>query len=897
MRPALLAPSLLAGILLAAGAAAADWRQFRGDEFRSGRSYDRVPGPLTDVWSWEPGPFKASRPFGSVAVLKDRLFAFSMENQAPYVVCMDARTGARLWQQALGPGAVPARPDVGPAVTEDGLVYAYGGAFSNARDARAYRGLDGRLVAAVQLPSGGIPAEAELVLRRIFLLHGTRATALIPPGPRAHFRLKGPFSMGPPLLAGGGLTAVSWKDLVMQWSAGSVPEYTRVAHFSPGYQHMDLTPPPYFEGFPSAVVPGGVVVADDAARRFIGVLYPGRSMGWHWDIPWSVGVPSTEGNRLFFGIGGQGARAGLMALGAGTGERLWMFPRIAPPADMQAVSNIFEQYRMSHVASGTPIHPYSMLGAGYDVVPEELPHRTARQPVLPGFEPSGRDVRVEPHGRRGRGRGGPAGRAGEPAPVSPVASVDGMQQVMQCPTPGHFYNIGLVLANRRVHGWIANSLVSLDQATGEPAWIREHPQFHPVTDLVATQDELIVCQGQGTLPTAPPALWGMDLQTGRLTWTTPLPHAGRLAVAHGMVFVNSGEMVTAFAPAERTFRMAIDSPEKSHYRSAAGEPGEPVPSPECGVPEEQPAPAPPKILPPLISEKQPARPLSGLADATTLRLRFGQPLERLVQAARERRRVSGDAPRVLVLDWLTPDRRARIGGQGGHWDAATVRSFADTCARVAAEFQPEHFEIAADVNVFLAYHPTQVEEVRSLLRAASAAIKKAAPGARTVASYNVEVLNGTYGRARYFPFGDVPVQPDAAVQRQLSLLAEVDEVGLTTYPQSGNIGAEQVQPGYLLQSAARLGSRPLLVTRIGVRADQAGPTGLVNQAKFLKRVNRALYWLNAQVVAYPDVVGGKEAETALQAGEEARPALELWRDMLGWKRVESLTAAQYGARR
>ena len=29
--------------------------------------------------------------------------------------------------------------------TEDGLVYAYGGAFSNARDARAFRGQDGRL--------------------------------------------------------------------------------------------------------------------------------------------------------------------------------------------------------------------------------------------------------------------------------------------------------------------------------------------------------------------------------------------------------------------------------------------------------------------------------------------------------------------------------------------------------------------------------------------------------------------------------------------------------------------------------------------------------------------------------------------------------------------------------
>src|SRR5688572_21348422 len=129
MRRQLLPLTLALSALLATVASAADWRQFRHDGYRTGRSEDKVPGPLTDIWTWEAsGLYESSRPFGTVAVWKDRLFTFSNENSAPHLVCVDARTGNRRWTRALnlGRGAAVARQDAGPAVTPEGAVYAYG---------------------------------------------------------------------------------------------------------------------------------------------------------------------------------------------------------------------------------------------------------------------------------------------------------------------------------------------------------------------------------------------------------------------------------------------------------------------------------------------------------------------------------------------------------------------------------------------------------------------------------------------------------------------------------------------------------------------------------------------------------------------------------------------------
>ena len=61
--------------------------------------------------------------------------------------------------------------------------------------------------------------------------------------------------------------------------------------------------------------------------------------------------------------------------------------------------------------------------------------------------------------------------------------------------------------------------------------------------------------------------------------------------------------------------------------------------------------------------------------------------------AKQRAKVAGDIPRLLVMDWLKPQRDG--------WSEADVKAYAETCARVAAAFQPDHFEVATDVNAYL----------------------------------------------------------------------------------------------------------------------------------------------------------------------------------------------------
>ena len=105
---------------------------------------------------------------------------------------------------------------------------------------------------------------------------------------------------------------------------------------------------------------------------------------------------------------------------------------------------------------------------------------------------------------------------------------------------------------------------------GRPIWVREQPHFHPFTSLAASQEQLVLCQGEGTLPTTPPTLWGLDLETGKLEWSTQVAKAGQIAIGHGLLFLNTGESITAYAPAERTFRWTIHFPVSHRARSGIG---------------------------------------------------------------------------------------------------------------------------------------------------------------------------------------------------------------------------------------------------------------------------------------------------------------------------------------
>src|SRR5205085_9713387 len=123
-----------------------------------------------------------------------------------------------------------------------------------------------------------------------------------------------------------------------------------------------------------------------------------------------------------------------------------------------------------------------------------------------------------------------------------------------------------------------------------------------------------------------------------------------------------------------------------------------------------------------------------VGDASFLRLAWGEPLPALLKKARERRAAVGALPLLLALDWLRPDRPAPLGDSVLP-DATT---FGEACGRLAAEVRPEHFEVAADLNVFLARKPEQADAVRTLIRAAAQAIHAASPETKVVVSLNRE---------------------------------------------------------------------------------------------------------------------------------------------------------------
>ncbi|HTE17222.1 MAG TPA: hypothetical protein VK689_02445, partial [Armatimonadota bacterium] len=169
---------------------------------------------------------------------------------------------------------------------------------------------------------------------------------------------------------------------------------------------------------------------------------------------------------------------------------------------------------------------------------------------------------------------------------------------------------------------------------------------------------------------------------------------------------------------------------------------------------------------------------------------------------------------------------------------------------------------------------------------------------RVVVSFNVEVLAGTYGRGSYRPFGELVLPRKAAPGESLAVAVAADAVGLTSYPQSALKLPTQVPPDYLLSFRKVLGERPLLVTKLAVRPEEKlGPARVVQdvQATWLRRLLQNCYWLDAALVAYPDLVteetGRAASPVALRVGAEARLGLGVWRNVFGWQRVARLTLA------
>lgn len=164
-------------------------------------------------------------------------------------------------------------------------------------------------------------------------------------------------------------------------------------------------------------------------------------------------------------------------------------------------------------------------------------------------------------------------------------------------------------------------------------------------------------------------------------------------------------------------------------------------------------------------------------------------------------------------------------------------------------------------------------------------------------SLNREVLARKYGRGNYTPFGKVTFPNQEEQRTLLSLLDEVDEVGLTSVPQSAFKSPLDLPGDYLLGLKKELPKKPLLLTRIAVNWDKEDKTPEISQASFLKHVLQAAYWIDAELIAYPEMhgqprtLGDETPETALGVEGTERLALAYWRDTLQWKRVSKLTAA------
>jgi hypothetical protein len=289
-----------------------------------------------------------------------------------------------------------------------------------------------------------------------------------------------------------------------------------------------------------------------------------------------------------------------------------------------------------------------------------------------------------------------------------------------------------------------------------------------------------------------------------------------------------------------------------------------------------------------VAELAPAPARQPLADSTVLRLRWPSKAAEMVRQAIERRAAAGKLPMLVEMDWTHPPGQNAIAARQD-WGRDEVVAFAATCAALAAAAHPEHLDIAPEVNAYLACHPEQADAVQAMIAAVRPAVQRSSPNTKMLISLNVEVLRGLYGNGRYRPLGKLVSSKEQSNVPVLALVGLVDEVALTSRPQSAFGKAEEIPGDYLLGIRAMFSEKPVLVTAIEARMESDDKQVALEQALFVKGLLQLCYWLDAEMVAYPNLAADSMADrSALMVEEKARPALAPWAEALGWKKVRKL---------
>lgn len=830
----------LVGLALASVATAArgdDWPQFRRDGRRTAASSDHLQLPLTDLWS---------APGEGLVTWRGRAYYVGPDAGIATVFCVDLRTGQPKWKVPLSyswsasryswaTGTSTAQCQIADA--DGGILYVWdhiprtpapGGAPPPGSQ-NSFRDASQRILRALRAKDGAPVATMSsltaLAPSPQLILFDGRGDPVSQPLQR------GIDPVGTTVVVGRDAIVSSVFDALFRWTAGGPAEQLFLAHMNP-----QSAPEPGLTairqlGFPPASVGSGIVVGGTSTwsekplvrKQHLAVVSEGTCL-WHRDYLWGLAYPTVESGLILTGAGSPGGRRGIMAHDAGTGAVRWVYPREGIRPD-----SLFE---------------HSSFAAANGV---------------------------------SRDRSGRASTS--------FQSAGGSVRLFSATSGAHVDHAGIAVASGRAYAQVFGDLVALQVDKGELLWRWPLPRGEVARSIVVSPKNVLVSLRPSNTNSWAGRLVALRLADGKPEWNVPFPDSGTLALSNGLLFL-SNQSVHAFAPAERTYRMAVDSPRKEDYDLLTGwnRDRQAVPDAvdeDTKVPERKPA------------EKAIAN--KALADATVVRLYWGDPVEKMLGQLRERQAAAPGLPLLVALEWLDPTRTTIRGGQPG-WSAQDIASFAALCERLAREGSPQHLDLAPEVDVYLSRDFRRLPVVQELIRAATAAVKRGSPQTRVLVSFNRELLARRYGQGSYLPFGKLPIPGEGEQGQLLNLLSGVDEVGLTSIPQSAFNSAAEIPGDYLLALKEVLPRhKPLLITRLAVRCDEADRAAEITQAVYLKHLFQIAYWLDAELMVYPELLGRKPGgektpDVALRVDERERPALAYWRDTLQWKRVSRLTA-------